>query len=384
MAQDSTLTEGTFGYDLGFLKKHKSVLVLTAPDNADSRAIVVADYQGRVMTTTSGGDNGNSYGWINYELIKSGANKKHINAYGGEDRFWFSPEGGQFSVYFKRDQKFDFENWQTPAAIDSEPFDIVSADSASVKFRKNTVQENHSGTRFDLTIERTVSMLGTDRIKDLLKVSSLGATKVTAYESVNDIINNGADWKRETGGIGIWILGMFKPSDKTVIVAPFTTPHAGKPLLTSDYFGVIPADRLVTGENAVFLKADGKARSKIGLAPQSATGFAGSYDSGKGILTIVQYDLDTAGDYMKSTWEIHKDPYQGDALNAYNDGPLADGTQMGPFYELESSSRVFPLKKGEKLSHTHRTFHFEGDTEMMDQIARKVLGVSLGQISEVF
>ncbi len=73
---------------------------------------------------------------------------------------------------------------------------------------------------------------------------------------------------------------------------------------------------------------------------------AGSYDSEKNILTIIQYDLDPHGQYMKSTWEIHKDPYNGDALNAYNDGKLADGTQMGPFYELESNSSVKGIETG--------------------------------------
>src|SRR5215217_654668 len=94
--------EGTFGYDQEFLNKYKETIVLTAPDNPASKAIIVPAYQGRVMTSTSNGSNGNSYGWINYELIKSGMYQPHINAFGGEERFWLSPEGGQFSVYFKK------------------------------------------------------------------------------------------------------------------------------------------------------------------------------------------------------------------------------------------------------------------------------------------
>jgi hypothetical protein len=64
-------------------------------------------------------DRGNSYGWINYGLIKSGEHQPHMNAFGGEERFWLSPEGGQFSIYFKKGKSFDFENWQTPAIIDT-------------------------------------------------------------------------------------------------------------------------------------------------------------------------------------------------------------------------------------------------------------------------
>jgi len=30
------------------------------------------------------------YGWINRELVASGKRQKHINAFGGEDRFWLA------------------------------------------------------------------------------------------------------------------------------------------------------------------------------------------------------------------------------------------------------------------------------------------------------
>lgn len=376
--------EGTFGYDLAFLKKYKPVILLTAPDAEKSQAIVVADYQGRVMTSTTSGDSGTSFGWLNYALIKSGEHKPHINALGGEDRFWLSPEGGQFSVYFKKGKSFTFENWQTPAVIDSEPFEVVASGSSSVKFRKTTALENNAGTKLDLLIEREVKMLSKTEILEALEVSGLEHLRATAYASINSITNTGADWNRETGTLGIWILGMFKPSPKTTIVAPFSTKHAAKPLLTSNYFGDIPGDRLVTGNAAVFLKADGKFRSKIGLSPKSAKNVAGSYDAEKGILTVISYDIDEKGEYLKSTWEMHKDPFGGDVLNAYNDGPLEDGSQMGPFYELESSSKTDILKKNEKLVHRHNTFHFEGDKASLNKISLAVLGVTLDTIEKTF
>ena len=50
-------------------------------------------------------------------------------------------------------------------------------------------------------------------------------------------------------------------------------------------------------------------------------------------------------------------PYSGDALNSYNDGPLEDGSQMGPFYELETSSPAAALKPGESITHSQITIH---------------------------
>jgi hypothetical protein len=93
---------------------------------------------------------------------------------------------------------------------------------------------------------------------------------------------------------------------------------------------------------------------------------------------------DKPGVYVNSAWELQKDPFSGDALNSYNDGPLADGTQMGPFYELETSSQAAELLPGETLTHTQYTLHITGDPQLLDQVSRKVLGVSLEEIQKSF
>ena len=67
----------------------------------------------------------------------------------------------------------------------------------------------------------------------------------------------------------------------------------------------------------------------------------------------------------------------GDAVNAYNDGPLANGTQMGPFYELESVSPAAFLKPGQSLAAHHSVFHFTGPEASLDKICRQLLGVPI-------
>jgi hypothetical protein len=71
-------------------------------------------------------------------------------------------------------------------------------------------------------------------------------------------------------------------------------------------------------------------------------------------------------------------------INAYNDGPLADGTQLGPFYELESVAPAVALQPRQLTTHHHAVFHFTGDEKGLDEIAQKVLGVSLDQIKTAF
>ncbi|MCK5676373.1 MAG: hypothetical protein KAH99_05100, partial [Verrucomicrobia bacterium] len=94
---------GTFGYDAAFLQEHTDAIMLK---KGSSAILVVPEYQGRVMTATAQGHQGASSGWINYDLVKQGvlppaeaAGKldEHMYAFGGEERFWMGPEGGQYS-----------------------------------------------------------------------------------------------------------------------------------------------------------------------------------------------------------------------------------------------------------------------------------------------
>jgi hypothetical protein len=100
------------------------------------------------------------------------------------------------------------------------------------------------------------------------------------------------------------------------------------------------------------------------------------------VLTIIDFDVDSAGTsnpgrYLNQEWRTDRAPFSGDAMNAYNDGPLATGGQMGPFYELESVSPAAFLVPGGKQVHRHAVFHFTGSPEALDAICRKVLGTSL-------
>lgn len=374
-----TYEPGTFGFDVDFVKSFKNVVVLGI---ADAKVLVVGDYQGRVMTSTATGDCGNSYGWINYDLIRSGRTMPHMNPYGGEDRFWLGPEGGQYALYFKKGDLFDFDHWQTPAVIDTEPFELLAADSVQATFRKNALITNYQGASFELEIFRQIALLGKDDIEREFGVST-GNARVVAYESLNEVWNRGADWNKDTGLISIWILGMFKPSEGTCIVLPHDQSD-DRSSITDNYFGVIPKERIVETDRVLFLRGDGKFRGKVGIAPSVARNVAGSYDAEKHILTIIKFDLDKAGSYVNSKWETQKFPYGGDAVNAYNDGPQADGSQLGPFYELESSSPVVALRKGEAIRHRHVTMHAEGSEQDLNELAEKILGVGLDEIKTIF
>ena len=376
-----------FKDDLAFLTRTTRVLVLSDSENR-AQIAVNPDLQGRIMTSTLDGADGLSFGWINRELISSGQTNPHMNAFGGEDRFWIGPEGGQFSVFFKKGDPFDLDHWFTPPPINEGAFEIVSRDKGQVHFRKVMPLTNYSGARFDLEVNRFVRLLDARGIGNLAGPLPVNV-KAVAFQSDNKVTNTGASaWVKETGLLSIWVLGMFTPSPQTTVVVPFKPgPEADLgPVVNDAYFGKVPDDRLVIKEGILFFKGDGAFRSKIGVPPRRARPFAASYDAANGVLTIIHFTLpEGSTDFVNSMWRIQDDPFAGDAVNSYNDGPPSPGAKpLGPFYELESSSPAASLNPGETLSHVHTTIHFQGDAEALDRIAARVLGVGIAEIVAAF
>ena len=378
-----TYEKGTYGYDLQFLQKHKKPVELK---NGNARVLISPEYQGRVMTSTSNGDTGKSYGWINHDLIASGEIKKHINPVGGEERFWLGPEGGQFSIYFKPGSSFEYVNWQTPACIDTETYDLVASSETEAEFSKSIQLKNYSNFNFEFDVNRKITLLSNDEIKSSLGIIFHEGVKSVGYETSNQLKNTGiAEWKKETGLLSIWLLGMFIPSDEVTIIIPYKTDAISDYIVKDDYFGKIPADRLVVKDGIIFFKGDGKQRGKLGIPPQRALPVLGSYDAANQILTVVKCEIpEGMTDYVNSAWELQEFPFKGDAVNSYNDGPVEDGSQMGPFYELETSSPALALKPNETAVYKQSTIHFEGTEEELNAICQQVFGVSIAEVKTVF
>ncbi len=377
-----------FKQDLELLEKYTDVLVLS-DESGSAQVAVVPAYQGRVMTSTADGPEGLSFGWVNRELIASGKIQPHINVYGGEDRFWMGPEGGQFAIFFPKDAPFDLEHWQTPALIDTEPFELVSKSRDRATFRRLANLTNQSGTQFNIQIDRTVRLLSTKEAEKALGIDLPQSVKMVVYESDNKLTNKGNKrWRKRTGLLSIWILGMFNPSPETTVVIPFKPGPEDKlgPRVNDAYFGKVPADRLIVKDDVLFFSGDGKYRSKIGLSPQRAKPVLGSFDATNNVLTLVQYNKPRdATDYVNSMWELQEEPFAGDVVNSYNDGPAEPGKKpLGPFYELETSSPAASLKPSESISHIHRTFHFQGSEKDLDTIARATLDMGLEDIKNAF
>jgi len=245
--------------------------------------------------------------------------------------------------------------------------------------------QNYFGFNFHLQVERKIRLLAPLEIGELLNYTPSDSLSYVAFESENKITNvDDIAWSKKTGLLSIWILGMFNPTPATTVVVPIQE-GSGKTLgepVNDKYFGKIPDNRIEIQPDVLYFKADGIQRGKIGISPKRVKPLIGSYDAKQGVLTLVQFNLPEGfRDYVNSMWEIQKEPYEGDVVNSYNDGPLTPGGRpLGPFYELETSSPAANLTPGGSLTHIHRTYHFEGPVNELDKLAQATLGVTLQEI----
>ena len=370
------LPAGTFGHDVDFLRARDTGLVILG--GGDEQVVVSPKYQGKVFTSTDSGSYGRSFGWIHYSAFDGPVNP-HMNAYGGENRLWLGPEGGIYSLFFPPGAKMEFANWKTPAAFDTAAWGVIGRSDSSVELRKEMRLLNYVGDTLEMKIDRAIMLLKPADIERSLSISRSDSVMMVGYSTFNVLTNTGNFiWANGTGMPCLWLLDMFNPSPATTIIIPFHSEQGdtSKPA-TTDYFGEIPADRIKIRDSVIFFTADGKNRGKLGVHPSREKSMIGSYDAVGKVLTITAYDTDRQARYLNQEWNTVKPPFSGDAVNAYNDGPLAGGGQMGPFYELESVSPAAFLAPGQSLTHRHSVYHFTGPEEALDSICQKLLGVSV-------
>lgn len=351
--------------DREFLEQYMDIIELS---KGDKRIMVTPSLQGRVMSSSSNGDNGYSFGWINYNLISSGEVLPHCNNWGGEDRFWLGPEGGQFAIFFKDKKGFDFEDWQAPAFIDTAAWEIVDKGESSTKFITEESLENFSGTRLNIRLEREVEILDNAEISEILNCDIPKDLSAVGFTSSNKLTNIGKNaWTKENGALSIWILGQFKPSSDNQIIIPTRLSEGVG--INDSYFGKIPTDRLQERNTIYYFTGDGNLRGKLGTPPEITIPSVFALDRVNSVLTVVKFSFEQeAREYINSMWEYQDEPYRGDVINSYNDGPLEDGTVMGGFYEIETSSKALFLSPEESHTHSSTTIHVKGELSALEKL----------------
>jgi hypothetical protein len=248
--------------------------------------------------------------------------------------------------------------------------------------------QNAARVQFDLEVTREIHLQKAHHFGKLFGTEAQNAlasnkVKMVGFQTINTITNRGPAMTREKGLVSIWSLGQFPAGPRTFIIVPFKGGDDTTlgPIVNSDYFGRVPADRLRFSSDAVWFSGDGKFRSKIGIPQQRVKQVAGAIDLQQGVLTLVHFSIPpdpTAFSYVNNLWGDQQEPYRGDVFNSYNDGPPEPGkSAMGGFFELESLSPAAQLPTGKAITHTQTTFHIEGDAVSLARLAKAALGVDV-------
>jgi hypothetical protein len=327
---------------------------------------------------------GASLGWINRPFLEAGKTGTQFDNYGGEDRLWLGPEGGQFGLYFAPGAPFAFAAWQTPPSLNEGAWTVTRSADTEVVLTRTLRVTNHSGAAFEVGVERTITVLSRSELLSGLGVALPPSVQAVAFETKNRITNLGHEpWTKERGLLSVWILGMYAPSPDAHVVVPFD-PSAPGEIVNDRYFGKVPPERLSVHDRFLAFTCDGHLRSKIGLKPGRARSPLASYSASARLLTLVSYDRPPGvTDYVNSMWENQKEPYGGDIVNSYNDGPTEPGKpSLGGFYEIESSSPAAALAPGASLVHTHRTVHLVGEPADLEAVTRHTLSIGLDDFSK--
>ncbi len=372
----TTAQMANFSSDLKLLKKHFQPIVL---QDQERRVAVLGELQGRIMIATAGGDHGESIGWIKRTSLSNG--DQPDGSIGGVDRLWFGPDGGALSVFFEPGADTVPDNIRVPAAVNTVKFNTVEQSEQAAKFEQEVRFTNHQGFEFNALVERSVQLLSQQQTSEALSTPIPSDIDWVAYGSSTKVTNISQQaWRQETGLFSIWNLGMFAPS--ATIIIPLSKPLDK---LTS-YFENTSLERQLVTESAAFYFADAKSMDKIGIPVEHTKPFMGSYNPQTKMLTVVHFainDQAPAG-YVNAVWDWDAEPYQGEIINVFNDGPQENGKPFGPFYEMETSSRALALKPQESDRHFHNTYHFIGDPSSLNKISTHVLGVTIKDIEKAF
>ncbi|MDP6380001.1 MAG: hypothetical protein QF662_01545 [Phycisphaerae bacterium] len=372
----------TFDQAVELIENYSELVILG--DGTGACVAVCPALQGRIMASAPAGPGARTNAWINEKAVARQGADTQFNNYGGEERFWLGPEGGQFSLWFAAGDTFDMEHWRTPAALNEGAFDVKTKTETGITLARHIEVTNYSGTEFSVDVERTVSTVPAGDLGEALGCELPEGVGYVGFESDNRIANAGKEkMTRDKGLLSIWTLGQFVPAEKVVAIIPFITDEAGGrgAVVNDRYFGPVPGERLKEESGCLLFRADGNFRSKLGITPSRARDVLGSIDFDENILTVVRFDLPGSDAYVNSMWEIQDEPFAGDVVNSYNDGPPEPGQpSLGGFYELETSSPAAELAPGETLRHRNRTFHFRGAPAALDGISNAVFGIDLGRV----
>ena len=324
---------------LNYLAQKTSVIELY--DQLGGRIVVCPEWNGRVLTSTCGGLEGDSFGCVNVQAIDA----ECYEDFGGEDLWTISPFVCSFVLENIKENKAVLQRTLQMADANGTSVECLLTRSISLLSRKN------AGAMFG------------DAVTDALEQSDVS---VIGFDTENTVRT------QEKAHIACRQRGMFNASPYTAIIVP-TLPEsfASEPFSVDvDYLGSAPHGRIRYLPKTLLIRADGQKRCQVTMPFSSSPPIFGAVESRSGTLTLWTFDLPN-------------NPEKTDMIRIYNpDRHHGNGFDRAAYYEVNCFSTVRELLPEDSFTYYQCTLHLIADNSVLDGIIRQTFGIALEDISK--
>jgi hypothetical protein len=326
---------------INYLAQKTSVIELY--DQLGGRVAVCPEWNGRVLTSTDGGLEGDSFGFVNVQAIDT----DRYEDFGGEDQWTISPFIHSFSV------------------------ESIKENKAVLQRTLSMTDANGNHVEFHLT--RSISMLSKRRIGSIF-----GETVAESLEQENVSVvgfrSENAVRSQEKAWVASRLRGMFNASPHTVVIVatPPEDDFASEPSpetfsVDIDYLGGSPHGRIRHLPQALLIRADGQGRCQTTI-PCDVVPMVGAVERRSGTLTLWTFDLPGESDE--------------DVARIYNSGRThPDEQEIAAYYEMNCFSAAQKLLPEQSFTFGQCTLHINADNQTLDHLVRHLFLVSMEEIS---
>jgi len=324
---------------LNYLVQKTSVMELY--DQLGGRVAVCPEWNGRVMTSTCGGLDGDSFGFINVRAIDT----DRYNDFGGEDQWTLSPLIHSYGI----------DSINAHHAVLQHPLRMADANGVSV--------ECHLTREIFLLNRFQASEMFDDAVAEALKMSDVS---VVGFYTENTVRT------QERASIASRQRGMFNASPHAAVIVPAPPiSFAPEPFSVDiDYLGGAPHGRIRYLSNALLFRADGQRQCQVTMPFATAPPVFGAIERRSGTLTLWTYDLPD------------HDQDKNDVIRIYNPGRIqGEELDWATYYEMNCFSAARELVPEYPLTSSQCTLHINADNAVLDALIRQIFGVTLGKVS---
>jgi len=333
---------------LNFLVQKTSVIELY--DQFGGRVAVCPDWNGRVMTSTCGGLEGDSFGFINIRAI--GAD--NYDDFGGEDQWRLSP-----LIY---------------------SYGIESLKADHVILRRFLRMADANGVSVEFNLTREISLLNRYRAG---MIFGEAVAEVLGQSDVSHVgfFTEGTIQTQERACVASRQRGMFNASPRTAVIVPapvsfapmsFTPMNVAPEPFTVDvdYLGGAPHGRIRYLSKTMLIRADGQRQCQVTIPFATTPQIFGAIERRSGTLTLWTFDVPD------------HDPIENDMIRIYNPGRLQDDqSDWTTYYEMNCFSAARTLEPEHPLTSSQCILHLNADNAVLDSLIRQIFGISLEGIS---